>query len=244
VKTSWGRFCILIAALLVLALGVAGCGDDKSADANSDANTPAESTDATGETSSSGGKSEVDGNGCEVADRPDEKTTSVSKPKQKLDPSKTYVAKFVTNCGTFTIKLDVEKNPKTAASVANLVKKKFYDGLWFHRIIPGFVIQGGDPLGSGSGDAGYNVVERPKGDYEIGSVAMAKTGTDPKGTSSSQFYVVIGEQGVQLPKDYAIAGKIQKGMDTIERIAGYAGTDQAGTPTGVAVIKKATLQVK
>lgn len=106
------------------------------------------------------------------------------------------------------------------------------------------MIQGGDPKGDGTGGVDYTVREKPSGAYEIGTVAMAKTGQDPAGTSGSQFYIVIGEQGTSLPPDYAIAGKVVSGQDTLDRIALYAAgpEDQSGTATGVALVSKATLR--
>ncbi len=97
-----------------------------------------------------------------------------------------------TNCGTFAFTLDVKQSPKTSASIYYLVRRGFFDGLTFHRVAAGFVIQGGDPLGDGSGGPGYTVVEAPpqSTQYVRGVVAMAKTQTDPSGASGSQFFVV------------------------------------------------------
>ncbi|MCB0831053.1 MAG: peptidylprolyl isomerase, partial [Solirubrobacterales bacterium] len=127
-------------------------------------------------------------------------------------------------------------------SFAYLTEKKFYDGLGFHRIVPDFVIQGGDPTGSGSGGPGYSVVETPPQDtkYPIGTVAMAKTGSEAPGTSGSQFFVVTGAQGSSLTPDYAIAGKVTDGMDVVEAIGNLGSADE--TPTKQVVIKKATLE--
>src|SRR5262249_19162063 len=121
-------------------------------------------------------------------------------PKLKLDPSRTYTVTVVTNCGTFAFDLDVKHSPKTSASIDYLVGRGFYNGLTFHRVAAGFVIQGGDPLGNGGGGPGYTVVEAPPADtqYVRGVVAMAKTETDPSGASGSQFFVVTGAN-VGLP---------------------------------------------
>ncbi len=99
-----------------------------------------------------------------------------------------------TSCGSFTIRLDQKTAPNTAASFASLTEKGFYDGTVFHRIVPGFVIQGGDPTGTGTGGPGYSVVDKPpeNAKYTRGVVAMAKTGDEPPGTAGSQFYVVTG----------------------------------------------------
>lgn len=228
------RIGSLLVVLLALALTfvVAGCGDDKgssgeSADVNSEG---------------------LDASGCKPAEKPAPKEATPGKPTEKLDPDKTYTVTFQTNCGDIAIQLDVKNNPKTAASFAHLVEEGVYEDTWFHRIVPDFVIQGGDPSGNGTGGVDYSVTEEPTGKYDIGTVAMAKTGNEPAGTSGSQFYIVIGQQGTTLPPDYAIAGKVVDGDDTTQRIASYAGatggTGQEAPPTGAAVIEKATLTVE
>jgi peptidyl-prolyl cis-trans isomerase B (cyclophilin B) len=144
---------------------------------------------------------------------------SVPRPTVKLDPAKTYRAVVATNCGSFTITLAAKESPRTAASFVHLAKRGFYDGLTFHRIVSGFVIQGGDPLGTGSGGPGYSVVEPPPDDvrYTRGTVAMAKTELDEAGTSGSQFFVVTGEDA-QLPPDYALLGRVTAGQDVVDAI--------------------------
>lgn len=187
----------------------------------------------------------LDANGCKPAQQPKPKTVKLGKPTKTLDPAKAHTVTFLTNCGSFIVKLDAKNNPKTAASVAYLAEQGAYNNTWFHRIIADFVAQGGDPGGDGTGDAGYKVTEKPSGKYQIGTMAMAKAGQEPAGTSGSQFYIVIGQQGTTLPSDYAIAGKVDSGDGTIQRIAGYAAgsTDQSGAPTGVALVTKATYSV-
>ncbi|MFY9487124.1 MAG: peptidylprolyl isomerase [Solirubrobacterales bacterium] len=217
---------LVVLAVLSLALFVAACGDDQDsggADVNSQG---------------------LDSNGCKPAEQPEPKQVKLEKPTKKLDASKKHFVDFATNCGNFTVELDVKNNPKTAASFAHLAEEGVYDNTWFHRIVADFVIQGGDPKGDGTGDAGYKVTEKPTGKYKLGTVSMAKGGDEPAGTSGSQFYVVTGQQGVQLPPDYAIAGRVTEGRDTTTIIAGYVGgaTDQTGTPTGAAVVSKATLR--
>ncbi len=166
------------------------------------------------------------------------KAPDLPKPTQELKAGKTYVARVLTNCGEFEITLDPKQAPKTGGSFASLVGKRFYDGLSFHRIVAGFVIQGGDPKGDGSGGPGYSVVEAPPEDltYTKGVVAMAKTGTDPAGTSGSQFFVVTGEDP-GLPPDYALLGKVTKGQDVVDKIGVVAvGPDEA--PTQPVVIRQ------
>ncbi len=137
-----------------------------------------------------------------------------------LDPSKTYVATVDTSKGTFAITLDAKRAPKTGGSFKSLADKGFYDKLTFHRIVPGFVIQGGDPNGDGTGGPGYTVEEAPPRDltYTQGVVAMAKTGNEPPGTSGSQFFVVTAADA-QLPPEYALLGRVTSGADVVSKIA-------------------------
>ena len=158
------------------------------------------------------------GSGCAPAERPAPKDASFDKPKQRLAPGRTYVATVTTNCGAFEITLDSKRAPRTGGSFKSLADKGFYDGLGFHRIVPGFVIQGGDPKGDGSGGPGYSVVEAPPRTlkYVKGVVAMAKTGIEAAGTSGSQFFVVTGDAG--LPPEYALVGKVTQGQEVVDKI--------------------------
>jgi cyclophilin family peptidyl-prolyl cis-trans isomerase len=160
-----------------------------------------------------------------------------------LDPSKTYTVTLKTNQGTFAFDLDVKNSPHTTASFAGLVRRGFFDGLTFHRIVPGFVIQGGDPNGDGTGGPGYTTVDAPPSDakYKKGVVAMAKTAAEPPGTAGSQFFVVTGAD-IGLPPDYALLGKVSSGMDVVEKIGKLGDpNDPDGVPTKRVVIEKATL---
>lgn len=163
-------------------------------------------------------------------------------PGSVVAEGESAAVKLETTEGDFTIELDTEAWPLTANSFAYLTEEGFYDGLGFHRIVPDFVIQGGDPTGSGSGGPGYSIVETPPQNttYPIGTVAMAKTGTEAPGTSGSQFFVVTGAQGESLTPDYSIAGKVTDGMDVVEAIGNLGSADQ--TPTKQVVIEKATLE--
>jgi peptidyl-prolyl cis-trans isomerase B (cyclophilin B) len=131
-----------------------------------------------------------------------------------------------TSKGRFVIELDTEDSPHTTASFANLVDEELYTKTRFHRIVPGFVIQGGDPLGDGTGGPGYSVVEAPPANatYTRGVVAMAKSETEPAGTSGSQFFVVTGADA-GLPPEYAVLGKVVEGLDVVEAIG------KLGTPS-------------
>jgi peptidyl-prolyl cis-trans isomerase B (cyclophilin B) len=159
----------------------------------------------------------------------------------KLDSGKDYTATMKTNEGTFAFSLDVKDSPNTTASFACLAESGFYDGLTFHRIVPGFVIQGGDPNGDGTGGPGYTTVDTPPSDakYTKGVVAMAKTQNEPPGTSGSQFFVVTGAD-IELPPDYALLGKVSSGMDVVDKI-GELGDPATQQPTKRVVIEKATV---
>jgi peptidyl-prolyl cis-trans isomerase B (cyclophilin B) len=168
----------------------------------------------------------------------------LSKPTATLAPGKRYDVDLQTNCGTITIRLATGRAPRTAASFADLVKRGFYDGLIFHRVVHDFVIQGGDPLGTGLGGPGYTVVEKPPGDlaYTTGVVAMAKTEADPSGASGSQFFIVTAPDA-GLPPDYAVVGGVVRGMDVAQRI-GKLAVDGQGRPISPAVIEQATLRTE
>ena len=155
----------------------------------------------------------------------------------QLDSGKTYVAKVATSKGDFEITLDSKEAPITGGSFKSLADKGFYDNLTFHRVVPGFVIQGGDPNGDGTGGPDYSVEEAPPQDlaYTKGVVAMAKSGAEPAGTSGSQFFVVTAEDA-QLPPDYALLGKVSKGQDVVDKI-GKVKTDPNEKPVKPVTIK-------
>jgi peptidyl-prolyl cis-trans isomerase B (cyclophilin B) len=178
-------------------------------------------------------------NGCQkVAEPQPRKPAKLPKPTEKLAAGKTYVARVATSCGDFEITLDPKRAARTGGSFEYLADKHFYDGLTFHRIVPGFVIQGGDPSGTGSGGPGYSVTEAPPRNlaYTKGVVAMAKTPTEPAGTSGSQFFVVTGED-VGLPPEYALLGKVTKGQDVVDRI-GVVSAGANEKPTNPVVIRQ------
>jgi cyclophilin family peptidyl-prolyl cis-trans isomerase len=164
--------------------------------------------------------------GCKQVEAPEPKKVSLKAPEEKVKPGEELTAAVQTSCGTFEIALDAKRAPKTANSFAYLAEEGFYDGLTFHRIVPEFVIQGGDPEGTGSGGPGYSVTEKPPANlaYTKGIVAMAKSSADPPGRSGSQFFVVTGADA-GLPPEYALVGKVSAGMDVVERI-GKLGTPQ------------------
>jgi peptidyl-prolyl cis-trans isomerase B (cyclophilin B) len=164
--------------------------------------------------------------GCKQVAAPKPKNVSYGAPKQTVSNGEKLTAVVETSCGSFQIALDSKRAPKTVNSFAFLSEKGFYDGLGFHRVVPGFVIQGGDPLGNGTGGPGYSVDEKPPANlaYTKGVVAMAKSSAEPPGRSGSQFYVVLAPDA-GLPPEYALVGKVDEGLDVVERI-GKLGTPE------------------
>ena len=149
-----------------------------------------------------------------------------SPPKMAIDTNTTYVATMKTSCGTIKLALDPKVAPNTVNSLVFLIRQHYFDGSFFHRIVPSFVIQGGDPTGTGTGGPGYTVVDTPpkNAQYPIGTLAMAKTGSDPNGTSGSQFFIVTSSSAQQAlapggTGEYAIAGKVIAGMSVVNKIA-------------------------
>lgn len=176
--------------------------------------------------------------GCEPVAAPQPKEPPATKPPTKpLDTSVTYSLVFETNCGTFTVELDQKLAPKTAASLVQLAETGFYDLTIFHRIVPGFIIQGGDPSQTGSGGPAYSTFDPPPAGarYVKGVMAMAKTPAEPPGTAGSQFFVVTEDSA--LTAEYAIAGKVTKGLDVVERI-GTLGDPATEEPTVPVVVDR------
>jgi peptidyl-prolyl cis-trans isomerase B (cyclophilin B) len=180
-------------------------------------------------------------NGCSEVEPSSKEVGTLKAPEQPLEEGKTYRLTFRTSCGDFTVVVDQAASPKTAASFVALAEQGFYDDTTFHRVVPGFVIQGGDPTGSGAGGPGYKTVDTPAPSttYTKGVVAMAKTAAEAPGTAGSQFFVVTAEDA-GLPPDYAVVGRVTEGMDTVEKIEalGDESTEQPSQPvvvTGVDV---------
>jgi peptidyl-prolyl cis-trans isomerase B (cyclophilin B) len=218
------------AVLAALVLAAAGCGGDD------DGGRPAGGGDA-GSASRSGG--------CQDVKAPKPKPDrGRRKPSGRLDPSKTYRATIRTSCGDIVIRLDVKDSPRTTASFVSLARSGFYDRTSFHRIVPGFVIQGGDPTGTGTGGPGYTTRDVPPRDavYSAGVVAMAKTATEPPGTAGSQFYIVTAPDA-GLPPEYALLGKVVKGRAVADRIGrqGDPNSGDQGTPLKPVVLDEVTI---
>ncbi len=209
------RTALLVLAMLALAAGCGG-GDESS-----------EPTSASGE--------------CASVDAPAPRDPGSNEtPTEPLASGTTYTLSFDTSCGSFAITLDSELAPNTAPSLVALARDGYFDDTIFHRVVPGFVIQGGDPTQSGSGGPGYSTVDVPPSGaaYTRGVVAMAKSGVEAPGTAGSQFFVVTGEDA-GLPPEYAIVGEVTEGMDTVERIDALGVGD--GPPSQPVVVNSVTV---
>lgn len=162
-------------------------------------------------------------------------------PDGTLDPTKDWSLVFETSCGDFTVDLDLTLAPETSASLVLLAREGFYDDTVFHRIVPNFVIQGGDPTQSGNGTPGYATLDRPPPSvrYTKGVVAMAKTNIAPAGTAGSQFFVVTAEDAGLEPA-YAVVGRVADGLNVVEKIGGL-GDPETQRPTEAVVIRSVTV---
>lgn len=142
-----------------------------------------------------------------------------------------------TNCGSFTIALDARRFPVAVNSFVYLARSGFYDGLRFNRVVPDFVIEGGDPRGDGTSGPGYRITDPPPRHfhYRLGTVAMGKTALEPSGSAGSDFFVVLGQGGTIQP-EYAVIGQVRAGMATVKQI-GSLGSNSSETPSQVVKIE-------
>jgi cyclophilin family peptidyl-prolyl cis-trans isomerase len=159
-------------------------------------------------------------------------------PPMVIDPAKRYTAEVTTNKGSMTIALDAVAAPQTVNNFVFLARWHYYDGIVFHRIIPGFMLQGGDPEGSGRGGPGYRFDDElpSPGRYEIGSLAMANAGPN---TNGSQFFIVSGPDGTALPPSYSLFGKVVSGLDVVKAIEAVG--SRSGAPSENVVIESVTI---
>ncbi len=221
----------LLPAVLV-ALVLAGCGDDSSSetdanDARTDATAPQEETTA---------------GGCSAVEPPEPRKPDKQEKPAPLGAGDAYTLTFKTNCGDFAVKLDPGQSPKAAASLVSLAEADYFDNTIFHRIVPGFVIQGGDPTATGMGGPGYSTEDTPAQSttYTLGTVAMAKTAAEPAGTAGSQFFIVTAENA-GLPPDYAVVGEVTEGQDVVALI-GTLGDPNTELPTQPVVVESIEIE--
>ena len=158
----------------------------------------------------------------------------------EIDAERGYTAVLETSMGTITAELFAADAPVTANNFVFLARQAFYDGLTFHRVIPGFVIQGGDPRGSGTGGPGYEFADELDNalGYEVGTLAMANAGPD---TNGSQFFIVSGPKGAALPKNYSIFGQVTEGIEVVEAIASVP-TGAMDRPVTPVTIERVTIR--
>ena len=162
-------------------------------------------------------------------------------PPMCIDPEKTYIATMKTSLGDLTIALYPDRAPKTVNNFVVLARYHYYDGLIFHRIINGFMCQGGCPQGTGTGGPGYRFEdELPQpGQYELGSIAMANAGPN---TNGSQFFIISGPSGVGLPPQYSLFGKVVGGLEIVTGQMQSVATDPRDRPREDVVIHSVTIQ--
>ncbi len=240
-------------------LALASCGSTSPGTTNTVVESPgtdtqttaATQTTATTQTSTSAAvNSSIPTPGCRHVAPPASKADEqASKYTTLLDPALTYTVTLETNCGPIVIALAVAQAPKTTSSFAHLAKTGYYNGLTFHRVVPNFVIQGGDPKGNGTGGPSWKVVEPPPSNlqYTRGVVAMAKGPSEPSGASGSQFFIVTGAN-TNLPPDYALIGHVISGQSHAQAIS-HVPTEaaeeggEASKPRVPIVIERAKLQI-
>jgi len=180
---------------------------------------------------------------CPKADGSSPRVTKfAAAPPICIDPTRTYMAEITTDKGTIDVGLDQKQAPNAVNSFVYLARNHFFDGLTFHRVVPGFVLQGGDPEGTGAGGPGYKFAdELPKaGQYKLGSLAMANSGPD---TNGSQFFIISGDQGAKLEPKYSLFGQVTNGLDVVAKIDALGNPDdQSGKPKEPITMSSVTIK--
>ena len=253
-KAARRRQLTAVAGLLVVVVVIAflisrSGGDDDKESVSADATTTTAAGDDEGEENGDETPPTLpagtpgDPSTCPPEDGTPERHNVFSEPPEDcLEDGVTYTAEVKTDAGSFTIALDAEKAPTAVNNFVFLARNKYYDGVPFHRVIPDFVVQGGDgERGDGTGGPGYTFADElpEEGEYEVGSVAMANSGKD---TNGSQFFVVTGPNGASLPPNYSLFGEVTKGMDVVEEIE--ADGSGSGTPEKTHRITSVTISEK
>lgn len=236
-------------ALLVLSLTLALAGCGSATEPTDPGSGP--TSDVVDGTTGDADEADVDGaaeqgddgsgeDGCPPEDGAAERTTTFDQaPPMCIDVDATYLATLRLDAGEIVLELDPGRAPETVNNFVFLARHRYYDGVTFHRVIPGFMAQGGDHEGSGRGGPGYRFAdELPQpGEYAIGSVAMANAGPN---TNGSQFFIITGPAGISLPPEYSLFGQVAEGMDVVQAIEAD-GSPGAGTPTTVHTINSVTI---
>jgi cyclophilin family peptidyl-prolyl cis-trans isomerase len=175
--------------------------------------------------------------------KPVEKSWS-SPPPMQIDANKSYTAQIKTTQGDITVELLPKDAPNAVNNFVFLAREGFYDGVKFHRVIKGFMIQGGDPTGTGRGGPGYRFADElqnaPRGGYKKGMLAMANAGPN---TNGSQFFIMDADY--PLPPSYVVFGRVAQGQDVVAKIASVETTGQErSTPSKDQVMEKVTITEK
>jgi cyclophilin family peptidyl-prolyl cis-trans isomerase len=189
-------------------------------------------------------KDQPTGNNITFQDTPTtEMITNTGIPAVTIDKTKSYTAILNTSSGNITVSLNAKTSPITVGNFVSLARKNFYSNTIFHRVIKGFMIQGGDPKGDGTGGPDEYVVEAPASDtkYARGIVAMAKKGLDAPGTSGSQFFIM--QEYNAMPPEYAVLGQVESGMDIVDKIANapVLSSREGSTPVTPVTVKSVTI---
>ena len=176
--------------------------------------------------------------GASVPPGHDQPRKSYRQAEQVLDDALNHEASIRTSCGEVKVRLHSQEAPRTANNFAFLASEGFYDATVIHRVVPGFVVQMGDPTGTGTGGPGYSFADelsaaRNRG-YVRGTLAMANAGPD---TNGSQFFICLDD--VRLPPQYSVFGEVVEGMDVVDRIAGLALRGE--TPVQTCFVESVTL---
>ena len=216
-----GRRSRLASTILTAGLVLVACGsDDQSA------------TETTSESASGATTAVVGDADCPPTEGADTQTRQFDGPPPDcLVDGVTYEAVVTTNKGEFTIELDPGQAPAAANNFVFLARNRYFDDTPCHRIIPDFVVQCGDPTGTGTGGPGYTIVDEPPapGQYQLGSIAMART--PQPDSAGSQFFIVIGPSGEALPPEYALFGQVVDGFESTVTEMAAAGTPGQGVPS-------------
>lgn len=229
---------LLIVIIVVVAIATSGDGEETATTTTTEA--PSDGSASSAPATTEAPEVKVGTTPCPAVDGSSERMTEFDgAPQMCIDPTKTYAAEVETTMGDFTITFDAERAPNTVNNFVFLARYHYFDGIIFHRIIDGFVIQGGDPQGTGMGGPGYEFNdELPEaGEYELYSVAMANSGPN---TNGSQFFVITGDQGVALPPSYSLFGQVTAGTDVVDAI-GKVETGDGDRPVEDVKMTKVTI---
>ena len=232
---------VLIIALFALWAWLQSNGGSKKASSTSTSSATTASSGPTTTTTANPALAAVQCNDTKPPDNPN-RPTFTAPPPMTIDTSKTYTAVIDTSCGTITATLDAKGAPKTVNNFVFLADKHFYDGLTWHRVVKDFVIQGGDPSGSGNGGPGYTFAdELPTDGYKLGSLAMANSGPN---TNGSQFFIITGAGGTSLPNSYSRFGMVTGGLDVAQKMESFAtDPDPPGKPSRPLYMFSITIKV-